>query len=237
VLRDVTLELRAGEVLGVLGPNGAGKTSLVRTVAGVLAPQAGSLRLGGTPFERLSRRERARRVAVVPQDTQIAFPFSALEVVLMGRSPHLPWLAFEGEQDVARARAALERLGISALAERSVQALSGGERQLVLLARALAQDPEVLLLDEPTAFLDLRHRVAVADLLRELAGEGRAALVVSHDFGLSLRRCDRVALLAGGRVRAVGAPEEVLTAERIREVWDVEARLVRTPEGELFLSV
>jgi len=231
VLAEVSLELRAGEVLGLAGPNGAGKTTLLRAGCGVLAPASGRVLLEGRPLAEHGRRGVARRVAVVPQDASFAFPFRAGEVVLMGRSPHLPRLGFEGPQDLAIARAALERVGIEALADRSVLELSGGERQLVLFARALAQEPAALLLDEPTAHLDLFHRLRVLELVRELARGGRGALVVSHDLSLAARSCDRIAIAAGGRLLAVGAPAEVLRPELLRRAFAIDALVVPGPDG------
>ncbi|HEY8153078.1 MAG TPA: ABC transporter ATP-binding protein [Myxococcota bacterium] len=233
VLRGVTLSLAAGEVLTLAGPNGAGKTTLFRVASRVLRPTAGSVSLLGRPLDAYSRRELARVLAVVPQDAVIAFPFRVGEVVLMGRSPHLGPLGFETPADLERAREAMARVGIEALADRSVLELSGGERQLVLLARALAQDPRVLLLDEPTAHLDLRHRVSVAALVRELAREGRSALVVSHDLGLAARSGDRIALLRAGELHAVGAPREVLTPAHLRATFEVEAEILTAADGTL----
>jgi iron complex transport system ATP-binding protein len=231
VLAGVSLELGRGEVLGLAGANGAGKTTLLRAVSGVLRPDAGRITLGGRALADWGRRELARRIAVVAQETAFAFPFRAGEVVLMGRSPHLPRIGFEGPRDLAIARAALARVGIEELADRSILELSGGERQLVVLARALAQEPEVLLLDEPTAHLDLRHRLRVLELVRELAGEGRSALVVSHDLSLAARACDRLALLARGSVLAVGRPAEVLSADSLRRTFAIEADVVPGPDG------
>jgi iron complex transport system ATP-binding protein len=233
ILRDVTLALHPGEVLTLAGPNGAGKTTLFRVASRVLRPTAGSVTLLGRPLADWPRRELARVLAVVPQDATIAFPFRVGEVVLMGRSPHLGTLGFETRADLDCAREALARVGIEALADRSVLELSGGERQLVLLARALAQDPRVLLLDEPTAHLDLRHRVRVAALVRELVRDGRSALVVSHDLGLASRSGDRIALMRGGELRALGRPREVLTPQLLRETFDVEAEVLETADGGL----
>jgi iron complex transport system ATP-binding protein len=233
ILRDVTLALAPGEVLTLAGPNGAGKTTLFRVASRVLRPTAGTVSLLGRPLAAYARRELARVVAVVPQDATIAFPFSVGEIVLMGRSPHLGTLGFETRDDVDRARDAMRRVGIEALADRSVLTLSGGERQLVLLARALAQDARVLLLDEPTAHLDLRHRVRVAALVRELVREGRSALVVSHDLGLAARSGDRIALLRDGQLHVLGTPREVLTPANLRAVFDVETEILEAADGAL----
>ncbi len=231
VLAGVDLRVEPGEVVGLVGRNGAGKTTLLRVASGVRAPDAGAVLLDGAPLAARSRRELARAVAVVPQETQIPFPFRVAEVVLMGRTPHLGWLGFEGEADLEAARSALEQVGMEAFADRCVLDLSGGERQLAVVARALAQDPRFLLLDEPTAFLDLRHRLDVLRIVRQLAAQGRGALVVSHDLALAARSCDRVALLADGRILADGPPAEVLVPEHLRAAFGIEASVLDGPDG------
>jgi iron complex transport system ATP-binding protein len=233
ILAGVSLELHAGEILTLAGPNGAGKTTLLRVASRVLAPSAGRVLVGGRPAGAVSRRELARQLAVVPQEAQLAFPFTAGEVVLMGRTPHLPLLGFEGPADVERARAAMAQVGVAHLADRSVLSLSGGERQLVLVARALAQEAQVLLLDEPTAHLDLRHRVAVLDRLRDFAARGGGVLVVSHDLGLAAGAADRLALLCQGRLAGVGPPERVLQPDALRRVFGVDAEILRGAHGGL----
>jgi iron complex transport system ATP-binding protein len=231
VLRGVSLALAAGEVLGLAGPNGAGKTTLFRAATRVVALDRGEVRLTATPVATIARRELARRVAVVPQDVTVPFPFRAGEVVLMGRAPHRAGFGFETPADVERARACLELVGIESLADRPMLELSGGERQLVLVARALAQDPEVLLLDEPTAHLDLRHRAIVLERVREFARDGGAALVVSHDLTLAARSCTRLALLSGGVLAACGPPAEVLHPPLLAQVFGVEAEVLAAPDG------
>jgi iron complex transport system ATP-binding protein len=231
ILAGASVEVRRGEVVGLLGPNGAGKTTLLRVIGRLIPPDDGTVSIDGRPVEGIGRRELARRLAVVPQDTGIAFPFTAGELVLMGRAPHQPRFGLDGAADVERARAALARLGLEALADRSVHELSGGERQLVLFARALCQEADWLLLDEPTAFLDLRHRIEVLAAVRELAAEGRGALVVSHDLGLAARVCDRLVLLDRGRVVAEGAPDAVVRPEVLRRAFGIEADVLEAPEG------
>jgi iron complex transport system ATP-binding protein len=231
VLKRVSFEVRRGEVVGLLGRNGAGKTTLLRAVANGLPGQGGRVVVFGRLQAAWRRRDLARRVAVVPQDLHVPFPFGVAELVLMGRAPHQRMLSFESADDVARANDALERLGIAHLANRSALDLSGGERQLVLLARALVQEPQLLLLDEPTAFLDLSHRTLALRIVRELAAEGCAVLVVSHDLTLSARACDRLVLLREGEVDLSGPPGEVIDAANLSRVFGLEAEVVAGPDG------
>ena len=231
VLHGVDLALLRGEVLGLLGANGAGKTSLLRIATRVIAPEAGAIRLCGRPLGEFSRGELARHIALVPQRSEVPFPFPAAEIVRMGRAPHLGLLGFESREDVVLADRAMEEVGIRELARRSILELSGGEQQLVAIARGLVQATPILLLDEPTAFLDLRHRVHVLRLVRGLARAGRAVLVVSHDLGLAARFCDRLALLSHGQVLAAGTPAEVLTPSHLRAAFGIEALVLRAPDG------
>jgi iron complex transport system ATP-binding protein len=220
VLDGVDVAIAPGELVGVIGPNGAGKTTLVRILAGVTRPSAGRVMLGARPLDAWSRRERARAVALVPQDPRVEFPFTVLEVVLMGRAPHLTGLGFAGADDVRIARAALARLGLDGFEARQLDTLSGGERQRVFLARALAQDPAVLLLDEPTTHLDLRHQTEILDVVRDgVRQRALAALVVLHDLNLAAVACDRLVLLAGGTIVAAGPPRDVLTRELIEQAF------------------
>lgn len=223
VLRAVDLAVGAGEIVGIIGPNGSGKTTLVRVLSGVATPSAGAVRIAGTPLRALRRRDVARRLAVVPQDPVLEFPFTALEVVLMGRAPHLGPLGFPRARDLAVARAAMARLDVAGLEDRPLDRVSGGERQRVLLARALAQEPQVLLLDEPTTHLDLRHQAGMHDAVGELArARGVAVVSVLHDLNLAALYCDRLVALAGGRVAAAGTPAQVLTADVLRAVFETE---------------
>jgi len=237
ILRGIDFEVAPGEIVGLVGRNGVGKTTLLRLACGVFEPEAGRVLIdSGEKTEvvgDVSRRELARRIALVPQDMHVPFPFRVGELVLMGRAPHQPLIGLESEHDAELAHAALERLGIGALEDRSITTLSGGERQLVLFARALVQDPDVLLLDEPTAFLDLKHRVEVLREVRAFTASGGAALVVSHDLSLAARSCDRVVLLGDGQLVAAGPPSEVVTAENLREAFDIEAQIFEGPDGQL----
>ncbi len=229
-LRDLSLEFPAGTFAGILGPNGAGKSTLVRALTGLLSPAVGEVLYGDRPVSRLSPAEVARRVAVVPQDVWVPFEYSVLEMALMGRAPHLGLLGLEGERDLRLARAALARLGLAELEDRPVSTLSGGERQRVLLARALAQETPVVLLDEPTAHLDIAHQVEILELLAALHREGRTVLAVLHALTLAARFCPRLVLLAGGAVAADGPPGAVLTEPRLREVYGADVLVSGHPE-------
>jgi len=233
ILSGIDFRVSPGEVVGLVGRNGVGKTTLLRLSNGALTPSAGRVLLGDEPISALSRRRLARGVALVPQDLHVPFPFRVGELVLMGRAPHQPMVGLESERDVELAREALERLGIGHLADRAITTLSGGERQLVLFARALVQDPGVLLLDEPTAFLDLKHRVEVLREVRAFVRSGRSALIVSHDLSLAARSCDRIVLLGPGCVAAVGRPVDVLTSENLRSAFGIETFTFPGPDGAL----
>jgi iron complex transport system ATP-binding protein len=221
-LSGVDLELAAGGIVGLLGPNGAGKSTLVRALSGVLGDFTGSIRIAGDDLRTLSRKEIARRIAVVPQEPRFDFPFTALEVVAMGRHPHLAGLAFESASDLAIARQALDRCGALALAGRPIDQLSSGERQRIVFARALAQQATVLLLDEPASFLDLRFQVELFDRVRELADEGTGVIAILHDLNLAAEYCDRIVLLQAGRVVAAGPTAEVLTYRNLTAVYETE---------------
>jgi cobalamin transport system ATP-binding protein len=223
IVSAISCEILAGEIVGLLGPNGSGKSTLVRLMCGVRVPRAGRVTYDGRDLQTYGRDELARAIAVVPQETAIELPFSVLEVVLMGRSPYLGKFGFESAHDLAVARRAMEQTGVAALATREVHALSGGERQRVILARALAQEPRVLLLDEPTAFLDIKHQMAVYDLIKQLShGQGLAVVAVLHDLNLAALYCDRLILLKAGQVFCQGTPNQVLTYANLKAVYETE---------------
>lgn len=227
VLHDVSLVVRPGEMLGVLGPNGAGKSTLLRVAAGVLRPGTGRVLLRGDDAAALAPREVARRVAVLPQAAAPVFPTSVLATVLLGRTPWHAAFAFESDEDVAAADAALSEVDALALRDRDLATLSGGERQRVLLARALCQGAPLLLCDEPTTHLDLRHQDEVFALLAEQAARGRAVVVVTHDIEAAARACDRLVLLAAGSVLAAGSAEDVLTDANARRAFGVPLSIRR----------
>jgi iron complex transport system ATP-binding protein len=224
VLNNVSLSAERGSIVGLLGPNGSGKTTLLRIVAGILPPLSGRVLIGGQPIEQLTRREMARRVAVVPQDTHSTFDFSVMDMVLMGRYPHLGPFELEGAADQDIAREALMATGTAALEARAFATLSGGEKQRVIIASALAQASEMLLLDEPTASLDLGYQFEIAALLRRLNTERRTTMIVStHDLNLAAALCEHIVLLKGGCVLANGPTRDTLTADNIRRLYDVDA--------------
>jgi len=232
VLDGVSLDATRGTIVGLLGPNGSGKTTLLRLLSGVLQPASGRVLIDGRPIGQLTRRDVARRVAVVPQETRSTFDFSVIDMVLMGRYPHLEPFELEGAADQAIARDALAATGTAALAPRSFSTLSGGEKQRVVIASALAQASELLLLDEPTAALDLRYQFEIAALLRRLNAERGTTMIVStHDLNLAAALCQRVVLLRQGRVIARGSIEDTLTAENIRLLYDVEADVAFHPRA------
>lgn len=230
VLREISFRVQAGEILGVIGPNGAGKTTLIRTLSGVLPPAAGAVRVAGQDIMALKPVERARRVAVVPQARNLPPAFTGWELVVLGRTPHLNWLGQMSLRDEQRVRQALERADALNLASRRLGELSGGEQQRLLLARAMAQDAPLLLLDEPTAHLDLHHQISLLDQVSVLAHRENLGVVAAlHDLNLVSRYADRVALLADGELCALGTPEDVLKADLLERVYQLPLQVIHNP--------
>jgi iron complex transport system ATP-binding protein len=225
-LRNVSLEVGYGTIVGLLGPNGSGKTTLLRILAGILTPASGRVALGGQPLALMSRRELARLVAIVPQETHATFDYSVMEIVLMGRYPHLGPFELEGAADLAIARNALVATGMAQFEARRFATLSGGEKQRVVIAAALAQASDMLLLDEPTAALDLHYQLEIIGLLRRLNTEGRTTMMLStHDLNLVASVCEHIVLLKEGQVIAQGPTSETLTARNVRLLYDVDAEV------------
>ena len=230
VLREVSFRVEKGEFVGVIGPNGSGKTTLLKLLYRLLAPQMGEILFELVPMKKMDRRDIAKRIAVVAQETQLLFPFSVLETVLMGRSPYLGRLLFESEKDLEIARKAMEWTKILPFSERPVEELSGGERKRVFIARALAQEPDVILLDEPTANLDIQHQIEFLDLILTLNRDrGLTIVMASHDMNIASEFCDRLILLQGGRIYQMGTPEEVVTKENIESVYGCEVWIDQHP--------
>jgi iron complex transport system ATP-binding protein len=230
VLQEVSFRVEKGEFVGVIGPNGSGKTTLLKILYRLLAPQKGEILFELVSMKKMGRRDIAKRIAVVAQETQLLFPFSVVETVLMGRSPYLGHLMFESEKDLEIARKAMEWTKILSFSDRLVEELSGGERKRVFIARALAQEPEVILLDEPTANLDIQHQVDFLDLILTLNRErGLTIVMASHDMNIASEFCDRLILLQGGRIFQTGTPEEVITKENIESVYGCEVWIDQHP--------
>jgi iron complex transport system ATP-binding protein len=229
-LRGINLQVHRGELLGILGPNGSGKTTLLKIMDGILAPNEGEILANGKSLSGLGRKETARLIAMVSQENYFGFDFSVLEVVLMGRFPHLGRLQFEGERDVKAALKALDATHTRSLSDRSIHRLSGGEKQRVLIARALAQEPQVVLLDEPTAFLDIKYKREIFQLISTLSEKrGLAVVVVTHDLDLTAQYCQRLVLLKEGEIYQIGDPATVITPSNIRTVYDCPVLVDRNP--------
>jgi len=230
VLHDINLSIEPGEMVGLLGPNGSGKTTLIKLASGILKPDRGDIELDGSDLSQLSRKSIARRMAVVPQQFHIPFAFTVSEVVMLGRIPFIKAFAGETGADRGAVTNALESVGITELAERRFDELSGGERQKVILAMALAQQPRLLLLDEPTANLDISHQLETLEWVRSLNLEkGLTVIAAMHDLNLASLYFDRLIILKEGRVSADGPPARVLTEDKIREVFSTSVRVEPHP--------
>ena len=229
VIRGLNLSVERGSVIALAGPNGVGKSTLLRLLSGSLKPSRGRTRVAGTDVVSLSAGERARLVAVVPQNVELPSGTAALEVVLMGRNPHMRLLSWESASDVDIAMEAMRMTDTDDLLDRRVDELSGGERQRVAIAMALAQQTPVLLLDEPTANLDLAYQPAIMTLMRELASAGKTVVVAVHDLTLAGQFCDEVALMSEGVMHTVGSPEEVLTESNIRKAYGADVTVLTHP--------
>jgi len=230
VLHHIDLAVEKGEMVALLGPNGSGKTTLIKLMSGILKPSQGEIRLDGSGLGRMKRREVAQRVAVVPQQFSMPFAFTLREVVLLGRTPFLKPFADGRERDHRVVEQAIALIGVEELKERFFNELSGGERQKAILAMALAQEPKLLLLDEPTAHLDINHQVEILDLVRSLNREqGLTVVGAMHDLNLAALYFDRLILLKQGRIFAEGTPEKVLTEEIIREVFSASVQVTQHP--------
>jgi iron complex transport system ATP-binding protein len=229
IVRALDLDIAGGELCGIVGPNGAGKSTLLRLLLGLVAPDAGSVRVAGEEVSAMPPKRRALALAAVLQEEPLDFPFTALEVVLLGRLARLPPLGFERATDVEVALSAMRETGVAALADRRVNELSGGERKRVLLARALAQEPQALLLDEPTAALDIHHQLEIFARLQARQHAGAAIVVVVHDLNLASAFCTKLVLLHAPNPPVIGPPATVLTEARIREVFAVDMLALTHP--------
>jgi len=228
VLRDVTMNAKKGEIVCLLGPNGAGKSTLLKCILGALRPQKGKIIINGEDISNLDPIELARLIGYVPQVIEQTFPLTVFETILIGRLPHLSWTP--RQSDLEAVRSAMRLLGIEKLAWKNLSELSGGQRQKVLLAMALAKEPSILLLDEPTNNLDLKSQLEVMDVIRDIVEDGKTAIVALHDLNLALRYADRVVVMKDGRVIANGKPAEVLEEDVIEGVYGVRA-IVKNENG------
>ncbi|MDI6917372.1 MAG: ABC transporter ATP-binding protein [Thermoplasmatales archaeon] len=229
VLKDITFEVD-NEILGIIGPNGSGKTTLLKCISSILKPRTGTIMLDNNELFTLNRKEIARSIGVVPQTASITFPLTVIDIVLMGRNPHKKRLEFETEKDIRIAENSLKATGIRHLANRLITELSGGELQKVIVARALAQEPKILLLDEPTAHLDINHQLEILEFIRNLNTEEKITVIsVFHDLNLAARFCDKLILLNQGKIYSIGNIDEVLIAENIRNVYNVNVNIEQHP--------
>jgi len=234
VIRNMSFRVTPGEVVGLIGPNGCGKTSIIKALSRVISPYSGKILLDGKVISNIPRGDLARLVGVVPQNPNLPEAFTAFEVVLMGRNPHLGLLRYEGTRDLTIVWWAMERTATDSLAERRMSELSGGERQRVTIARVLAQEPKAVLLDEPTANLDISHQVEILDLIKNLClEENLTVLVALHDLNLAAQYCDRLLLINDGQIYAEGTPWEVISPANIKEVYGAESCVYPHPANHL----
>jgi len=231
ILKDISMTIAAGEIFALVGPNGAGKSTLIKAISGVLNPKSGSIHVDNQNIARMDSTQRARHLAVVPQARKLPGAYTVYDTVLLGRTPYLGWLGQAGEKDHALVRLALDRTQTSLLTERRISQLSGGEQQRVLLARALAQDTPIMLMDEPTTHLDLEHQTNLLNLVCKLATEeDLTVLMVLHDLNLAALYADRIAVLVAGGIHAQGTPQEVLTPQTLSTVYNVPVNVITHPE-------
>ena len=234
VLTDVCLELAQSEMLGIVGPNGAGKSTLIRCIDRILNPQRGSILLDGEEIRHMSRMELAKKLGYIPQSASQVFPATVFDAVLMGRRPHIGWRS--SEKDNEKVLDVLQMLNIEDLAMRDINEISGGQQQRVFIARALAQEPDVLLLDEPTSNLDIQHQLEVMEIIKDLVAEkGISAIMAVHDLNLASRYTDQLLIMKGGKVFDAGDPRDVLTPENIRSIYGVEAEIINRNGGRPYI--
>lgn len=238
ILHNISMKAKAGQILGLVGPNGSGKSTLIRGMTRVIVPFSGRVLINGRDLRTIKRQELARLIATVPQSPALPGAFTAFELVLMGRTPHLGLLRYEGRKDFAIAWRAMEATHTQHFAERKVSELSGGERQRIIIARALAQQPKVMLLDEPTANLDISHQVGILNLVKSLCLEqGLTVIIALHDLNLAAQYCDWMVMLNKGKIHAQGTPADILTAQNIKEVYGADVYVYPHPINRLPITL
>ncbi len=231
VLRDLTVKIASGDFVGIIGPNGAGKSTLLRIMCRILKSSTGQVTMHGRPIEAYSQKELAKFMAVLPAETFISYDFTVEEIVRMGRAPHLNFWSEGTTQDLQIVETSIKAAGISHLSKRSIHSLSSGERQMVFLAQAMAQQPKILLLDEPTVHLDIRHQLKIFQILRDWnAGDDLTIVVISHDINVASLYCKRIILMECGLIKQEGTPKEVITENNINEAYGINAKVVADPE-------
>jgi iron complex transport system ATP-binding protein len=234
VIRDLSFQLYPSELLGLVGPNGCGKTSVIKSLSRVLTPSSGRILLDGNELAGIPRNELARIIGVVPQNPSLPETFTVFEVVILGRNPHLGLLSAESARDMAIVWQAMERTGITPLAKRRIGELSGGEKQRVTIARVLAQEPQIILMDEPTANLDIAQQMEILDLITGMCREkNTAGLIAIHDLNVAAQYCTRIIMLKNGQIYAEGTASEVITTDNVREVFGAETTIYPHPENSL----
>jgi len=229
LFKGISVKIEKGEFVGIIGPNGAGKSTLLRLLAGTLRLDQGSIRLKGSELRAISQKERAKIIGFIPQETHFSLGFKVFDIVLQGRYPHLGFFRIETDEDIEIAREALKKTGVLHLAEENVLKISSGERQLAVIARAIAQQPEILLSDEPTSFLDIHHQIEIMTLFKNLNQEGLTIVVVVHDLNLAALFCQRLILISNGEIINSGPPEEILKKDLIETVYKVNVVEITHP--------
>jgi len=237
VLHSISINISKGEFIGIIGPNGSGKSTLLKLLGGVLTADSGNFSFNGTDYREHKRKQLARSITWVAQDHPMVFPFKVSEVVLMGRHPYLSPFTFEGEEDIEIVKNAMERTQTLQFAQRGFNEISGGEKQRVMIAGAIAQEPDVMILDEPTSALDIKYQIQILNILKQLnEDEGMTVILAMHDLHLASKFCDRLILLDHGQVFQDGSPEEVLRKEHIEKVYGIEVQIIRDQGGKIIIS-
>lgn len=233
VLKNISLRVDNGEILGILGPNGSGKTTLINILNGYLRKDSGEIIIKNKRIEEYSRKELARIMGVVPQDTVPAFDFTVYDIVAMGRYPHLGIMDPISDRDKMLILEALKKTGLYDLRDKSIREISGGEKQRVFIARAIAQYPEIILLDEPTSNLDIRYQIEILEIIEKMRSEGKTILMSMHDVNLAIRYCTKLALISQGRIYSMGNPDDVINEESIEKVYGIKGRIIRNGKNRI----